>query len=689
MLSTDETIYYEFGAFRLDVARQQLLRDGKPLALTHKAFATLLILVKNAGQIVEKDDLMTQLWTDSFVEESNLSQYIYVLRKLLGVDPGGNPYIETITKRGFRFTAEVRELHADIHISNDILSTEIIGENYLDFPLHASENGFSSATAAAHRSFPPDDGAPRNLNQPARAEERSETPLTLLHPYKILPEKRLLRFRLLLVTVLCLGLISVAAYVYKNQQPFAASDYAGGKPKSIAVLPFKSIGEDTRNEKLGFGMADAIITRLGRTKQIPVRPTSAIFQFTEQPAGAAMDSIAVGRQLNVDAVLEGTIQRDGERVRVSVSLIRVSDGEVLWADKFDENFTDIFALQDSISSSVAKSLSMNLAAAMQEKKVPTHLQPPPTSQPEAYQAYLLGVYFWNKRTKEDLEKGATHFQRAIDLDPNYAQAYAGLADCYNLLGYYQFADRTETRAKSRAAAEKALALNESLAEAHIALAFTQPDMESARASLERALELAPYNSTARVRYGWNLLRADAPETLEPVEKQMRLAQEYDPLSVVSNGALCGVLMFRRKFGEALGYCRKSAELSPDSTQSRLNLSNALFFAGQHEEAIEMAKTEAEKGEQPDDALGTLGHYYAMLGRRAEAEKIYGELKLKAKKNPRLLLDLTLVGNALGRRDESLAFFKQAYEKKILPYALVFDPVWDGVVKDPEIKKLLK
>jgi tetratricopeptide (TPR) repeat protein len=354
----------------------------------------------------------------------------------------------------------------------------------------------------------------------------------------------------------------------------------------------------------------------------------------------------------------------------------------LWAETFDEKFTNIFALQDSISNSVARSLSINLSPKDKNLQQPTH-------KAEAYQAYMLGIYFWNKRTKEDLQKGVWNFQQAIELDPNYAEAYAGLADCYNLLSYYKFSDNSEEiRTRGREAAEKALVLNDSLAEAHIAVAFYQSSDE-ARRSLERAIELSPYSATARIRYGWHLLRDQKPETMELAERQIRLAQEYDPLSHISNGALCGILMFRRNFEEAVNYCRKSYDLAPQNSPTRMALADALFFAGQKEEAIEVVKKEIEAGRNKDAAKGTLGHYYAMLGQRDEAENILAELKPKAGNDVRLLLDLILINYSLGKRDESLGYFRQAYEKKLLPSFMVFDPIWEKVTKDPEVKEILK
>jgi TolB-like protein/DNA-binding winged helix-turn-helix (wHTH) protein/Tfp pilus assembly protein PilF len=663
MLSTDEIIYYDFGDFRVDVGNHQLLKDGKPLPLTHKAFSTLLILVRNAGQIVEKEDIISELWTDSFVEESNLSQYVYILRKLLGHDANGNPYIETITKRGFRFTAQVEEIPAAFHISNDVLSSEIINDDTFEAQHELNGNNFH------HTSIPPDVvvNHDENLSNEAVEESTDRRFLKTRLPLKI----NRLWLQFVVLAVLILGLISIALYVYKNPQTTAQN--GSSNIKSIAVLPFRQIGAENPNDKLGLGMADSIITHLSRSKLIPVRPTSAIFQFADKPN---VDSIEVGQKLNVDAVLEGTILRDNERVRVSVKFINVKNGESVWAETYDENFTNIIALQDAISNTVARSISQNLNIPKQEI---VHS----TSNTEAYQAYLVGVYFWNIRTKEGLEKAAENFQKAVEIDPNYAQAYAMLADSYNMLGYYGYADMDEMMKKARPAVEKALALDNSIPEAHLVMSYIErkenKNPERANQELEKAIALNPYNSTARVRYGWAALGSG---NVDESIKQMRLAQEYNPLSTTSNNALCDVLMIRHEFDDAIRFCQKAVEVSPNQILNHIRLAEAYFFSGKQQEAIDhlQKRINSLEGEGKDQALGLLSYFYAKAHQRPEAEKIVAILKSKIAADPNLYEYLIPATYALGNDEESLTYLKQARQKRFSDnlfrarYALMWEDI---------------
>lgn len=675
-MCNSDVVYYDFDNFRLDVERQKLLKNGEPVLLTHKAFQTLQILVQNYGQTVKKEDIYNELWTDSFVEDANLTQYIYLLRKTLDKNSEGASYIETVARRGYVFTAQVEKVCAsDISIEPKTES-------------NSSKNGFEST----HTSQPPNKAAlissddshewfAQNESGKAANNEKDESlnaKETASEKTENLPwTRRLSLAQLVLVFTLAVALGLIIYFkTEKSAVPSTSSI------NSIAVLPLQPIDDESREGKLGLGMANAIITRLSKLQKIPVRPTSAIFRFTDEPVSSVA---AAGRELGVDAVLEGTVQRDGERVRVSLQLVRISDSKPLWAEIFDEKSADIFALEDSISSRVAQSLALKLTP--QQWKL---LQDRPTNNTEALEAYQLGVYFWNTRTKENLQKAVGHFQKAIEIDPNFAESYAMLADTYNMLGYYHYADSREMMTKARAAAEKAIALDDSVAEAYIAMAFIQfsPNgAPEAERSIERAIELAPYNSTARVRHGWILFRLGKPDE---ALGEMRLAREYDPLSPVSNGALCNALTYRENFAEAVKICEKAVELAPNAADNRLALANAYFFNGKTDEAIKQAKIKIETSEDKWSALGSIGYFYAKLNHRDDAEAIVGQLKPQAAKDAGLYNDLTLISYALGRRDESFAYFQKAYQNKVVPMSLFYiDPVWKEIRNDSQFTKLLE
>ena len=656
-----EVILYEFDDFRLDVRKQELFKGDEPVSLTHKAFQVLLILAQNPEQTVDKEFIYRELWGDGFVEDANLTQHIYILRKTLGKNPSGGTYIETVARIGYRFKADVIK-HRQSHVVT-MPNRSDLGETK-----RADSNGHSHLQLKiADRGFESTDKESRVASE--------EVPVK-----NVSPQPKRQRY-FLAAGIAALILIVGGAFAFVRWNASGTQDPS--PVRSLAVLPLKPIGEESNNEKLGLGMADAIITRLTKVQQIQVRPTSSVIRYTDKPA---QNSIAAGKEMGVDTVLEGSIQRDQGRVRVSVQLIDTPSGKTLWAENFDENFTNIFVVQDSISDKVARALEVNLTR-QQEKLIAQHS----TASTEAFQAYQMGMYFYGTRSKDSLSKAVDYFSKAIDADPNYAKAYAMLADSYNMLGYYRFADPQEMRTKARAAVNKAVELNDALPEAYIALASLQEMGEQGRAAtkqfLEKAIELSPYNSTAHIRYGWVLF----PQDLDGSLGHMRLAQEYDPLSPVSNGALCNVLIFQNQYKEAIKYGEKAVELAPKSANAQMMLSTAYFLAGRQNDAIEQLKRGIDEtsGVEKQDALGTLGHYYAKVGRRKEAEAIFTQLERSTDDHPGLLNDLVLISYALDQRDKGFGYFKKAYEKHVLPQLMLrYNPVWKDVNSDPRVASLL-
>jgi len=659
-----EVISYEFDDFRLDVRKQELFKGEDPVSLTHKAFQVLLILARHPEQTVEKEFIYRELWGDSFVEDANLTQHIYVLRKTLGKDPLGGSYIETVARIGYRFKANVigrgrSQVVTMPDRSNVGGSTNCDAYEHLHsrVPLKLAENALES------------------FDDEFDTQQRAETPET---PTQVPNRRKYYLVAGIVTLTLMIGILSIFFWSNGN----STGDPSGGV-RSLAVLPLKPIGAESDNEKLGLGMADAIITRLSKVQQIQVRPTSSVVSYIDRPA---QNSLVAGKEMGVDTVLEGAIQRDQGRVRVSVQLIDTSSGKALWADNFDENFTSIFVLQDSISDKVVRALEINLTQ-QQERLMAQHS----TTSTEAFQAYQMGVYFFGTRSKESLLKAVDYFSKAIELDPNYARAYAMLADTHNMLGYYRFADPQETRAKALAAVNKAVELNDDLPEAYIALASLQDMSEEGRSKskqlLEKAIELSPYNSTARIRYGWILF----PRDLNGSTKQMRLAQEYDPLSPVSNGALCNVLIFQNQYDEAIKYGEKAVELAPKSANAQMLLSTAYFLNGRPDDAITQLKKGIDEvsGVEKEEALGTLGHYYAKTGRRKDAETIFSKLERSTGEHPALLNDLVLISYALDRRDKGFAYFKKAYDQHVLPGLMLrYNPIWKEVTADPRVTAML-
>ena len=668
-----EVLFYEFDDYRLDVRRQELLRDGVPVSLTHKALQILLILVQNFGQTVDKEDIYQELWADSFVEDSNLTQHIYILRKRLGVAPHGESYIETVARSGYRFTAEV-----DAELTPEITAKHEAAVGQLHFPDEIEDNEESERISRPHLMLlRKDEMRPLYADGPIVADRTARDDL------ESPDEKRFGYLRSGMLLLLVIALATLGIFLYQSRQPGRL--FSSKRNKSIAVLPFTAVGDESSNEKLGLGMADAVITRLGKLRDVPVRPTSAVFHYTDHPPE---NSSAAGHDLGVDSVLEGTVQRDRDRIRISVRLMSVADGKTMWAENFDEDFTNIFAVQDSISTRVVRALEIKLTQ-QQTDSLADHS----TASVDAYEAFQIGVYYGNLRTRADMEKAVEYFQKAIDIDPRYARAYGMQADTYNMLGYYGFADRREMLKKAEEAVDKALALDDQLAEGYIARSFINLHLKDggvpAKTSIQKAIELAPFNSTARVRYGWLLLgERDLAGTVE----QMRLGREYDPLSMVSNAALCQVLSFQKKFDEAVGYCEKSVEINPNALSFQAALADAYFAAGRREQAVDLIRKVISKSEGFErwTALGSLGHFQAKLGNRQEATDIITELRSHAVERRILLNDLTIISYALGNRDDGYAYFNQLYEYHMVGQAMVrYFPAWEDARADPRIMQRLE
>ncbi|HXG65369.1 MAG TPA: winged helix-turn-helix domain-containing protein [Blastocatellia bacterium] len=376
---------YEFGGFRLNAEKQRLLRDGEIVHLTPKAIEMLLLLVKNRGKVVEKDYLMETLWADTIVEESNLTQTVYLLRKALGKDGDGQPFIQTLPKRGYKFAAEVREVRQEGE-------AEVIGTLTRTRVVIRQEESVEAEDSAA----------------PAQPEPLALPPAP----------RRQWSGKAIAVTLICIALVGLAVYlIFRNPNPGGT----GRRVNSIAVMPFQTVGAEGGEDYLGLGMADALITRLGKTGRIAVLPTDAVRRYTD----AEQNSVKAGRALGVEAVLTGNVQQLLDRVRVTVQLVRVADGKAMWADKFDAKFTDIFSLQDLLSERVAEALTLELTGEEKRRLVKNY-----TQNLEVYQLYLKGRYYWGKRTPEWIRKGIEAFEQALKLDPDYAPAYAGLADSY-------------------------------------------------------------------------------------------------------------------------------------------------------------------------------------------------------------------------------------------------------------------
>jgi len=516
-------------------------------------------------------------------------------------------------------------------------------------------------------------------------------------PLVALPRRAALRWRtlwrearwFLVLAIGCVVLAGIAGAFYFTRPKPSALPTTLTRPalKSIAVLPFKPLIAGSRDEALEMGMADTLITRLSNIKQIIVRPTSAVRKY----GGLDQDAIAAGREQKVEVVLDGNIQRSDEQIRVTVRLWKVVDGQQLWVDKFDEKFTDIFRVQDSISERVAAALAVKLTGEETELVRKRY-----TNNAEAYQLYVKGRYLWNKRTVEGLAKAIEYFNQTIAKDPNYALAYAGLADAYAVspersaargMTFKQRSEQFLQMAKS--AAQKALEIDEQLPEAHTTLAALAADnWEWAEADrlFKRAFELNPNYATAHQWYGEYLVHVGR---LDEALQEFKLAQELDPTSPIISSILGQTLYLERRYDEAIDELRKTLELDPDFVNTHWMLGMVYEQKAMHEEA----KAEFEKAVNlsggATNILALLGVSYARSGNKSEAQNVLDKLNALIRQKRAHPHDLAIIYAGRGDRDRAFEWLEKAYEDHSwLMLYLKVDPFFDPLRSDPRFQGLL-
>jgi DNA-binding winged helix-turn-helix (wHTH) protein/TolB-like protein/Tfp pilus assembly protein PilF len=622
---------YEFGPFRLDAKKRFLLHDGQPVKLFPKEFDTLLALVEESGRDVKKEELMRRIWPDSFVEESNLTTNISHLRKALGENAQQHQYIVRVPGGGYRFVADVKEVGA---------------EKAPELPVEQEE---------------------MLVREPSRAAA-------------VAPVWKKVRLTFLAVVVLVMLTVIASYHLWQRRQITSApsTPTAASHIQSIAVLPFKPLVAVSRDESLEMGMADTLITRLSNIRQVIVRPSTAVRKYT----GLEQDAVAAGREQRVDAVLDGSIQKSGDKIRVTVQLLNVRDGSMLWGFQCEEQWTDIFAVQDLVAERVAKALMLKLTG--EERELLTKHY---TANTEAYQLYLRGRYFLNKSTEEDFRRSIEYFQQALEKDPNYALAYAGLADCYAQLGNYGLIPMKESHPRAREAATRALEIDDKLGEAHASLAFILTnyywDWAEAEKRFKRAIELNPNYAMAHSWYSQYLSFMGRSD--EAIREANR-AQEIDPLSLFINSTIGFVLYLARQYDQAIAAAQKTLELDPNFAVAHMIIGLSYVQKKMYEESI----SELQKAKHNPDSRALLGYAYAVAGKRSEARKILDELDQLSKQKYVASAPVGIIYIGLGEKDQVLQWLEKAYDERLWEVGMLkVAPVFDPLRSDPRFEVLLR
>lgn len=452
--------------------------------------------------------------------------------------------------------------------------------------------------------------------------------------------------------------------------------------KSLAVLPFKASAASGEDAFLGVGLADALTARLGQLRTITVRPASAVRRYLD----STLKAHEVGREMRVDYVVHGHIERDRDRVAISFQLTDANDGSVLWSEKYDEKLTDITTMQSLIAERVTRAMTLELTGDERQMLAKRY-----TDNGEAYQLYLAGRYHWGKRTEEALKQAVYLFERAIERDENYALAYAGLADCHALLSWYIATPPPEAFPKAREAVMRALRLDDHLAEAHASFGFIklyyERDWAGAEREFRRAIELNPSYATAHHWFAFNLA---AVGRHDEALAEIRVAQELDPGSLFVNTAVANILYYARRYDEAIEQCQRTLEMDPGFVPAHMVLRGVYASKGMSEEADAVFQREISYAGNSPDMLARRAHLSAAAGKRAEALKALDQLRRLRRHQPLHAYEIAAVYALLKEPDEAFAWLARAEAEHSIGFAFIkVDPDLDNLRPDPRFNALLE
>jgi TolB-like protein/DNA-binding winged helix-turn-helix (wHTH) protein/Flp pilus assembly protein TadD len=622
-----------FGVFEVDLRAGELTKRGLRIRLQEQPFQVLAMLLEKPGELVTREELRKKLWSQTVVDfDHGVNKAINKIREALG-DSAENPrFVETVARRGYRFLADVTPI--------DTAAAR-------------------QPEPATERVVPPPDSHRVDLADAGMPSKRPYRP----HAWAGLG------FGLALVLA-----ASLAWILYSQSQ-------SSSKIRSLAVLPLESLSGDASQDYFADGMTDALIADLGQISALRVisRTSAMAYKRVHKPLSE------IARELNVEAVVEGTVLRSGERVRITAQLIQVPDEKHLWAQSYEGDLQDTLALQNSVALAIAEQIQVTLNP--QEE---TALEKSKKVNPEAYEAYLKGRYFWNKRTGEGLQKAIEYFDHAIDTDPGYARAYSGLADSYALLGDWEYGILSPQDAfpRAKAAATRALALDDNLSEAHTSLAFILDLYDwgwaSAEKEYKRALALNPGYATAHHWYAWHLIVMGRND--EGIA-ELKKAESLDPLSLIISADLADALCIAHRYDESVQQSQKTIEMGPYFAIAHYQLGQALEQKHKHDEAIAEFRRAIELSGRNATFESNLANAYAVSGRKEEAMKIVKDLESRQSQDSSTDASIALIYVGLGDSDRAMIWLNKAYEARFNP-SILMRPVFDPLRSEPRFQNLL-
>jgi len=632
-----------FGVFEVDLRACELRKNGLRLKLSEQPFQVLVLLLEKPGEIVTREELRARLWQgDTFVDfDHGLNNGVMRLREVLG-DSSENPrFVETVPRRGYRFIAPVEEA----------------------FP--TSQSSVVESAASPHVELP----VPEIV--PSASRESSG-----LH---LQPQKSAKRF-LLLALALLLSVFAIVAWI-QFRHP-AGTISAAPRNKSLIVLPLENLSGDKDQDYFADGMTDDLIANLAKIRSLRVisRSTAMAYKGTRKPLSE------IAKELNVDAVVEGTVLRVGNRIRITAELVQVSTDQHLWADTYESQMEDVLALQNRVSSAIVNEIRINLTPEDQER-----LSKTPAVAPEAYENYLKGRYYWNKRSDENLTKAIGYFEQATHQDPQYALAYAGLSDCYAIISAEIFGTMpaAEAAPKAKAAALRSLQIDPTMAEAETSLATVKFnydwDWSGAADGFQQAIQHNPSYATAYQRYS---LYLSAMGRSEDSFEQINKARELDPLSISINFSLGWRLYMARQYDRAIQQLRNTLEMDPSYELPHLVLGMSYAQKGDFQAAIPEIRQAVELSHGTPLMVSALANAYARSGNKAEAEKIVAELAKASTKQYVSPYYFAVAYAGLGQTETALDWLEKAYSDR--SNGLVFlkvEPALDVLRREPRFLAL--
>jgi TolB-like protein/DNA-binding winged helix-turn-helix (wHTH) protein/Flp pilus assembly protein TadD len=621
-----------FGVFEVDLRDGQLTRRGLRLRLQEQPFQVLAMLLEKPGEVVTREELRSRLWPSTVVDfDHGLNKAISKIREVLGDSVEKPRFVETVARRGYRFLADVAVID----------------------------------TADGQREPAPD----------ALASPR-DTPLADLTDAGALPKRavppyawRLFAFGLALVITASLSWV-----VYSRNQ-------SSPMIRSLAVLPLENLSGDASQDYFADGMTDELITNLGQISALRVISRTSVMTYK----GVRKPLAQIAAELNVEAVVEGSVLRSGEQVRITAQLIQVPADKHIWAQSYEGDVRDTLTVQNRVARAIAEQIRVTL-----NRQEQATLEKSKTVNPEAYEAYLKGRYFWNKRTGDGLRTAIEYFSRAIKTDPAYAEAYSGLADSYAVSGDLKYGVLSPQDAfpKARAAATKALALDDSLGEAHASLAFALDlygwDWDAAETEYRQAIKLNPGYATAHQWYSWHLIMMGRNND---AMFELRKALHLDPLSLIISADIADALCVAGLYDEAVQQSKKTLEMDPNFAIGHYELGQAFAQKRMHNEAIAEFQRAIELSGHSGAFDSNLAYVYAVSGRKEEAMKIAKDLEARHDQSPSVDADIALIYVGLGDQDQAMIRLNKAYEARFKA-SILLRPAFDPIRSDARFQDLL-